>query len=150
MQPRGGWLAWVEDVTDYYQANNASPFAWTVWVPGSAGSAAPKFSVSVSDAPGAAVNDYAPTGWHAGTTTRLLATANAGDTSITGFDATGVYDGACIYVHNPSATDLLKIQHLNAGSLLANRVRCPGFAEYDVVPGGGFLLIRVGALWTIR
>lgn len=116
----------------------------------SGGSSAPQFSVSVSDAPGATANDYAPTGWDAGTTTRLLVTANAGDTTITGFDATGVVDGACVYVRNVSTTDLLKVTHLDAGSLAANRVSCPGAGEYDIPPLSGFFLIRVGSVWTIR
>lgn len=116
----------------------------------SGGSSAPQFSVSVSAAPGASVNDYAPTGWDASTTTRLLVTANAGDTTVTGFDATGVADGACVYVRNQSATDLLKITHLDAGSLLANRVSCPGVDTYVVPPLSGFLLVRVGSVWTIR
>jgi hypothetical protein len=112
--------------------------------------AAPRFSVSVSDAPGASVDDYAPTGFHAATTTRMLITANAGNTTITGIDATGVTDGAAIYVRNMSTADLLKIAHLDGGSLLANRVSCPGVGEYDVPPLAGFLLVRVGSVWTIQ
>jgi hypothetical protein len=117
---------------------------------GTSGAAAPKFSVSVSDTPGASVNDYAPSGWDAGFTTRLLATANTGGTTVTGFDATDAYDGACIYVRNPSTTDLLKITHLDAASMAANRVSCPGGGEYDTPPLAGFFLVRVGSLWTIR
>jgi hypothetical protein len=108
------------------------------------------FAVSVSDSPGASVNDYAPSGWNAAKTRRLLTTAASGGTTYTGFDSTGVQDGACIYVRNPSTTDLGKITHLDTGSLLANRVSCPGAGEYDVPPLSGFFLIRVGIIWTIR
>jgi len=108
------------------------------------------FAVSVSDSPGASVDDYAPIGWNAAKTRRLLTTAASGGTTYTGFDSTNVQDGACIYVRNPSTTDLGKIMHLDTGSLLANRVSCPGGGEYDVPPLSSYFLIRVGSIWTIK
>lgn len=122
-------------------------------VSASSGSAAPRFSNSVSATPGATQNNYAPAGWNAATTNRLLATANAGGTTITGFDATGVSDGWAVYLYNPSTTDSITITNADTNSSAANRVNTPGGATaggFVLVPQGSCFLVRVGAVWTIR
>ena len=106
------------------------------------------FAVSVSDSPGASVNDYAPTGWNAALTRRLLITANAGNTTITGIDSTGVQDGARILLRNPSATDNLILPQANTGSLAANRFDCPGGSDFWVPPKSKATLDRMVNVWV--
>jgi hypothetical protein len=110
--------------------------------------ASPRFAVSVSDAPGASVNDYAPTGFHAGTTTRMLITANAGGTTLTGIDATGVTDGASIYLRNPSTTDFLTLAHASGSSSAGNKFSCPGADSFPIAPLAAILLVYVVNQWT--
>lgn len=107
------------------------------------------FAVSVSAAPGASVNDYAPTGWDAAKTRRLLVTANSGGTTVTGLDATGVQDGTSIYLRNPSTTDLLTLSHASGSSSAGNKFSCPGASDFGVPPLAGCFLVYVVNQWTI-
>lgn len=104
------------------------------------------FGVSVSASPGASVNDYAPTGFGAGTN-RLLITAAAGGTTITGLNASGIADGVSIALFNDSDTDNLTLPNNNAGSLAANRFLGAGASDLILPPRSGVLLVRVGSSW---
>jgi hypothetical protein len=110
---------------------------------------APAFTVSVSDSPGASVNNYAPTGYMVATTTRLLITANAGGTTITGLLAIGIADGTTMYLNNQSSTDFITLAHASASSAPVNRFSCPGADNFPVAPLEGVLLSYVVNGWTI-
>ncbi len=77
-------------------------------------------------------NDYAPTGW---TTCRTLRWNGAGSTGITGFDATGLADGAERTIVNASTDYLLWMENQNTASAAANRMMLPkGFPAF-LMPG---------------
>ena len=109
----------------------------------------PIFSASVSDSPGTTVNNYLPTGFSAGSTTRMLITAASGGSTFTGLDSTGVVDGAAIYWRNPSTTDNDVFTHQDAGSLPANQFSCPGASSFAVSPLSGVFLLYVVNVWTL-
>lgn len=101
---------------------------------------------SVSDAaPGASANDYAPAGYTAGTTNRLLVTAAAGGTALTGLEAPGV-DGFQLLLVNASDTDQIVFSHQDAGSLAANRFNCPSAVAAVLQPLASALLCYVTGL----
>lgn len=104
------------------------------------------FAISVSDAPAASVNDYAPAGFGAGTN-RLRITPFAGGTTLTGLSANLITDGASIVVFNESATDVLRFTNSDAASLAANRFLTPGTDPFSLIPQDGVLLVRVGSNW---
>jgi hypothetical protein len=110
--------------------------------------ASPRYAVSVSDAPGASANDYAPSGFAAATTTRMLITANSGGTTLTGLNATGVTDGESIYLRNSSTTDFLTLAHASGSSSAGNKFSCPGASDFAIAPLAAVLLVYVVNQWT--
>lgn len=85
-------------------------------------------SNSVSHAPGAGpTNNYAPTGYVAGATNRLVLTPSAA-ASISGLLSPGI-DGFSLLIVNLSATFAITFTHQDAGSAAANRFNCPGGAS---------------------
>ena len=113
---------------------------------GGGGGSAPAFKNSVSDAPGAAVNNYAPAGYVAGTTNRLLITAAVGGTTLTGLLA--ATDGWGVYIRNVSTTDNLTFSHLDAGSLAANQFSCPQGVNAVLQPLTGVFLVYAAGKWV--
>jgi hypothetical protein len=81
----------------------------------------PLFSLSVSDTPASSVNNYSPTGYIGGTTTRLLVVAASGGTTITGLSAIGVPDGFTELLCDQSTTDTLALPHQSSSSTSTNR-----------------------------
>jgi Protein of unknown function (DUF2793) len=151
--PRTGWLAYVVDAEDYYQYEGDSPSGWAAYIAPTSptGKAAPKFSVSVTASPGTTQNDYAPAGWAAATTTRLLLLAASGDTTITGLDHTGVGDGTEVLIRNTSTTDNLIFAHLSGASAAGNKFFCPGgVGPFVIVPGDFARAIYIVNQWVIK
>jgi hypothetical protein len=80
-------------------------------------------SISAAPAAGPTAN-YAPTGYVAGTTNRLLLTPSAAAT-ISGLLSPGV-DGFSVVIVNLSATYAITFTHQDSGSLAANRFQLAG------------------------
>lgn len=104
------------------------------------------FNISVTASPGASQDNYAPTGYVAGTTNRLLLAANAGGTTLTGLLA--ATDGWSVYVRNTSATDTITFAHLSGSSSAANQFSCPQGVNAALQPLTGSLLIYVVNQWV--
>lgn len=104
---------------------------------------------SVSDvAPGALVNDYAPSGYIGGTTNRLLLTAAVGGTVVNGLSAAGVPDGLTILISNISSTDPLSFPHLAIGSLAANQFSNQNAETVQIPPLGAARVTYVSSKWV--
>ena len=111
------------------------------------GGVSPAFKNSVTDAaPGTTVNNYAPTGYVAGTTNLLLIAAAAGGTTITGLLAATL--GWVIYIKNTSTADSITLSNLNAGSVAANQFSCPQNIDVIIPPQGGAYLNYVNNQWS--
>lgn len=81
-------------------------------------------------------NDYALAADYAGRTVYLSSTGGA--SVITGFDATGVQDGARVRVLLDSASGNITVNHADAGSAAANRVLIHTGANKTYSADGGF------------
>lgn len=110
------------------------------------GSGGGLYNQSVNYAPGASVNDAAPSGW-AATKNRILVTPNAGGSTLTGLDATGFSDGWSVLISNVSATDDLQLSVASASSAAANRFK--GAGDLVLTPGGAVLVAIEGTGWRI-
>lgn len=104
------------------------------------------YNQSVDYAPGASVNDAAPSGW-AATKNRLLVTPNSGGSTLTGLDATGFSDGWAVLIANVSATDDLQLSVASSSSAAANRFKNAG--DYVLPPGAAVLVAIEGTGWRI-
>jgi hypothetical protein len=109
------------------------------------GGAPPLASVS-ANVPTGPENDYAPAGYVAGTTNRLLLTAAAGGSTLTGLVAAP--DGWSILVRNMSETDTITLEHLT-GSASANQFSLPAASSFVIVPGQSIWFEYVVNVWTI-
>lgn len=129
--------------------DNTTKVATTAYVDGAVGvGARPRFSASVSASPGTTVNDYNAAGAFSHTTTRFLVTAAAGDTTITGFDATGFNDGDSFLLRNPSTTDNLILSHQSGSSLSGNRLECTAGQPFELPPRAAKLIAREVNQWV--
>lgn len=104
------------------------------------------YNQSVDYAPGASVNNAAPSGW-AATKNRLLVTPNAGGSTLTGLDATGFSDGWAVLIANVGATDDLQLSVASSSSIAANRFKNSG--DYVLPPGAAVLVAIEGTGWRI-
>ena len=115
---------------------------------GGGGSSAPAFKNSVTDAaPGTNVNNYAPAGYVAGTTNRILVTAAVGGTTFTGLLA--ATNGWTVYIKNQSTTDNLSFLHLSGASLAANQFSCPQGVPVVLPPLTGGLFTYTVDHWDV-
>jgi hypothetical protein len=113
------------------------------------------FNVSVSATLGVGpLNDVGCTvlgpNWESGSTNRLILTAatNSGNgTQINGVDASGVADGFTLLFLNPSTTDPLIFNHLNGGSLAANRFSNANGGQVQIPPQGAARATYIVNLW---
>ena len=85
--------------------------------------------------------------YSSGSTTRLLLTPAAGDTTINGLDASGVPDGFSILIVNQSATANLVFAHLASTSLSANQFSNPNASSVAIVPLGAARCTYVVNKW---
>jgi hypothetical protein len=69
------------------------------------------------------VNNYSPTGYTAGTTSRLILTPASGGSTITGLVAAP--DGWPVTIYNPSTTDSITFPNLSASSTSTNQFATP-------------------------
>lgn len=104
------------------------------------------FANSVADSPGATVNNYSPSGFIA-TTNRLLVTAFAGGTTVSGISSATRSDGDVIALFNDSDTDNLVLSNNSGLSLAGNRFLGPGATDVAIVPRQGLLLVLVNGFW---
>ena len=114
-------------------------------VNGSAVAGTPLLATSVSATLSTSHNNYAPTGYVAGTTNRLRLTAAAGGSSLTGLGAAG--DGFSLLVCNESSTDIITFAHLSSSSLAANRFACANAVDADLMPLACAMLVYVNNQW---
>ena len=141
--PPSNYVGWTAVTTDKGPVFSNG----VTWVAGgSATPGSPVFSSSVTASPGASVNNYAPAGYVAGTTNRMLLLANSGDTTLTGLLA--ATDGWTVYIRNTSTTDNLQFSHLSASSSAANQFSCSQGVGATVAPLSGTLLVYVVNQWT--
>lgn len=75
---------------------------------------------------GATANNFAPAGYVAGTTNRILITPNAGGSTCTGILAIGIPDGWQVVLYNNSATVSITFSNASGSSSAANQFLCPG------------------------
>ena len=109
----------------------------------------PVFGFSVSDSPSASVNDYAPTGYVGGTTTRLLVTAASGGTTITGLSSTGVPDGFTELLCDQSTTDVLELPSLSSSSAVGNRWLTANAGVVVIAAGACVPVTLVVSSWRV-
>jgi hypothetical protein len=121
-----------------------SSYVWSVV--GGAATSEPSFAFSISATLAASQNNYAPTGYVAGTTNRLLLAAASGGSTITGLAASS--DGCAIYVRNTSATNTITFSHLSGSSTSTNQFSCPQAQSALLAPLSGVLLVYVSNIWT--
>lgn len=117
---------------------------------GVAGPTGPVFSFgsSVSDTPSGTVNDYAPPGYVAGTTNKLVLLPGA-PLTLDGI-AAPTSDGFLLYLFNLSPSNSITFANQNGGSLPANQFLCPSASPWVLTPYTGTILIyelSVG-IWT--
>lgn len=105
----------------------------------------PVFSNSVSAVPAASQNNYAPSGYVAGTTNLLLLTP-AANATITGLLAAPM--GWTLYMNNASATYTITLSNLSGSSLSANQFSCPTGTALALPPQTGAILIYTGSQWS--
>lgn len=101
---------------------------------------------SLSASPSISVNNYAPIGYIGGTTNRMLLTAAAGGSTITGVLATGVPDGWTIYIYNPSTTDVLYFSNLSGSSSAANQIQCAGATTTVIEQTAGAYITYIASI----
>ncbi len=91
------------------------------------------------------VNDFAPTGYVPGQTTRLILTPASGGATITGLLAAP--DGWEIDIINASTTDSLQFPNQSASSLAANRFVCSEGNTVFLLPSTGAIAKYVVSHW---
>ena len=105
------------------------------------------FNASVTDAtPGTSTNNYAPAGYSAGVTNRLLVAAASGGTTITGLLAAP--DGWTLLIRNTSTTDTITFPHLSGSSLAANQFSNSQALGVILPPNTSALLTYISNVWT--
>lgn len=100
---------------------------------------------SVTASPASSVNNYSPTGYVAGTTTRLLLTAASGGSTITGLVAAP--DNFKILIVNTSATDPLIFPDNSGSSTATNQFSNANAATVQIPPGGAAYATYVVNQW---
>lgn len=100
---------------------------------------------SVTASPASSVNNYSPTGYVAGTTTRLLLAAASGGSTITGLVAAP--DGFRILIVNTSATDPLIFPDNSGSSTSTNQFSNANAATVQIPPGGAAYATYVVNQW---
>jgi hypothetical protein len=108
---------------------------------------APTFANSVSAAPATTQNNYAPAGFTSATT-RLLLTAAAGDSTITGLLATGFADGQSLLIRNMSSTDQLVFPHLSGSSAATNQFSNSQGQSASLPPLTSAILTYIVNVWA--
>ena len=80
-----------------------------------------------------------------GTTNRLVLTAAAGGSTITGLS--GATDGFSILINNPSTTDTITFTHLDAASASANQFSNMNAATVQIPPLGAASAVYIVNKW---
>ena len=109
----------------------------------------PVFGFSVSDSPASSVNNYAPTGYIGGTTTRLLVTAASGGTTITGLSSSGVPDGFSELLCDQSTTDVLILPNQSSSSSSGNQWLNAGAGSVTIAAGACVPVTLVVSNWRV-
>lgn len=109
----------------------------------STGSASPAISVTAS--PATTQNNYAPTGYVAGSTNRLILAAASGGSTFTGLLA-GT-DNTTILIQNTSTTDSLYFSHLSGSSTSTNQFSNLNASTVAIPPLGAARTTYVVSKW---
>jgi hypothetical protein len=104
----------------------------------------PTYSSSVSATPTGTNNNYAPSGYTAGTTTRLLLTPSAA-TTLTGLGSATI-DGFVIYIYNLSATYSITFTHQGGGSSAGNQFNLQNGTSVVLQPYSGSFFMWINNL----
>ena len=94
------------------------------------------------------INNYSPTAYNAASTTRLDLTADAGNSVLSGLNATGVVDGWEIYTFNESTVGSIEFMHRNGNSTSTNQFQCPNGNPKMLPPQSGCWLYYLSNRWT--
>jgi len=117
-------------------------------VSGPTGPTGPAGSVSVKSVTATvatSVNNFAPAGYVAGVTTRLILTPASGGATITGLLAAP--DGWEIDIINASTTDFLQFPNQSSSSLVANQFVCSEGNAVFLLPSTGAIAKYVVSHW---
>jgi len=87
---------------------------------------------SVTATVASSVNNYSPTGYSAGVTSRLILTPASGGSTITGLVAGP--DGFELTIVNASTTDAITFPHLSASSNAGSLFSCPQGVAATLAP----------------
>jgi hypothetical protein len=90
------------------------------------------------------VNDYAPTGYVAGSTDRLILTPTSSGSTITGLLAAP--DGWQILIYNPSTLYSITFSNLS-GSISTNQFACPGGVSAVLGPQYAVMIAYCVSQW---
>lgn len=112
---------------------------------GSGGAVA--FTSTVTATLAASQNNYAPTGYTAGTTNRLLLAAASGGSTITGLLA--ATDGWALLIRNTSTTDNITFPHLSGSSTATNQFSCQNGSSATLEPLASTLAVYVSNVWVL-
>ena len=104
------------------------------------------FASIVTATLGASQNNYAPTGYVAGTTNNLQLTAISGGSTITGLLAATA--GWSLYMYNASTAYTITLSNLSGSSSTANQFACPQGSSLALPTQTGAILIYNGSQWT--
>lgn len=90
--------------------------------------------------------DWDPIGWDMGAgKSRFDVTPLTTPGVIGGLEASGAVEGQVIGLMNDSGANNIRLLHQSGSSAAANRISCPGGANFSLVPYQGVLLIYRGA-----
>jgi hypothetical protein len=112
--------------------------------PTGASGGAGQFNSSVSAAPSGTVNNYAPSGYTAGTTNRLLLTPSAA-TTLTGLTS-AASDGFVVFIYNDSATFSITFNHQSGSSSAGNQFNLPNATAVVLQPYSGSFFMWINNL----
>lgn len=120
--------------------------AW-VTVGNVTGGGAVQFASGTTGNLGASQDNYAPAGYVAGVTNRMLLLALPGDSSLLGIVAPPA-DGWTILIKNTSTIDNIIFKQA-ASSTSANKFACPNSVDYYLPPQGALLISYIINQWEL-
>lgn len=139
-------LFFETDTGNFFIFNGVSWSAYKSTGGGGGGGTAPAYANSVTATLATTQNDYAPAGYIAGTTNRLLLAAAAGGSTITGLLA-GT-NGWVVLIVNTSETDTISFLDASASSAAANRFSTLNDSTMILAPGGAAYVNYVTNQWV--
>lgn len=148
--PRDGFSVWVADEAHQVRFRTGSPNGWeAVNEGGGGGSGGTIYDQSIDANPGAAVDDFNPSGWNSASgMNRLRITPNAGGSTINGVDAAAAFDGQAVLFCNESGVDSCNFPHEAGTSAGGNQFRNEGASGPVVlVPYQCRVAVRTSGKW---